>query len=52
MASSNKSDLSNTSRKWADLSIGQKFVFLGKLIIFLCAFGYAFPNLMDTEEQP
>ncbi len=46
-----KTALTDTSRKWADLSIGQKFVFLGKLIIFLCAFGYAFPNLMDTEEQ-
>lgn len=48
---SDKSNLSNTTRKWQDLSIGQKFAFLGKLVIFLCTFGFAFPNLMDTEEQ-
>lgn len=47
----NKSALLDTSRKWHDLSFGQKIAFIGKLIIFLCTFGYAFPNLMDTEEQ-
>jgi hypothetical protein len=48
---SNKSDLTDTSRKWQDLSIAQKIVFIGKLIVFLCTFGFAYPNLMDTEEQ-
>lgn len=46
-----KSALSDTSRLWRDLSAGQKLVFIGKLIIFLCTFGFAYPNLMDKEEQ-
>ena len=49
MASS-KSDIANTDGKWSDLSAGQRLVFFGKLIIFLCAFGYAFPNLLYQED--
>ena len=41
----------DTRRKWQELSGGQKGVFIVKLIIFLCTFGFAFPLLMDTESQ-
>lgn len=34
-------------KKFAALSIGQKIVFVGKLILFICSFGFAFPLLLD-----
>ena len=46
----NSSGITNTDGKWADLSAGQRLVFCGKLVIFLCAFGYAFPNLLYQED--
>jgi len=46
----NSSNITNTDGKWRDLSGGQRLVFVGKLIIFLCAFGYAFPNLLYQED--
>ena len=49
MASS-KSEVTNTDAAWRDLSGGQRLVFFGKLIIFLCTFGYAFPNLLYQED--
>jgi len=48
---SNKSDLGNTDGKWRDLSGGQRVVFFGKLIVFLCTFGYAYPNLLHQEDN-
>ena len=45
-----KSDVTNTDGKWRDLSAGQRIVFFGKLIIFLCTFGYAYPNLLHQED--
>jgi len=35
------------SLKFKDMSIGGKIVFLGKLIIFICSFGFAFPTLLN-----
>lgn len=35
------------SIKFSQLSIGQKIVFCGKLIIFFCTFGFAFPTILN-----
>lgn len=36
----------NTEMKWPEMKAVQKMAFLGKLLIALCTFGFAFPNLM------
>ena len=36
-----------TSPKWKDLDFSGKTVFLGKLIVFLCSFGFVFPTLLS-----
>ena len=33
--------------KFGQLSFGQKIVFCGKLIIFFCTFGFAFPTILN-----
>jgi hypothetical protein len=38
---------SDTSMKWPAMTAAQKAAFIGKLIIALCTFGFAFPNVMD-----
>ena len=35
------------SPKFKDLSVGGKIVFLSKLVVFLCSFGFAFPTLLS-----
>ncbi|MDB5862488.1 MAG: hypothetical protein JWO70_294 [Betaproteobacteria bacterium] len=35
------------STKFKDMSVGSKIVFVGKFIIFLCSFGFAFPTLLN-----
>jgi hypothetical protein len=35
------------SPKFKDMGIGGKIVFMGKLVIFLCSFGFAFPTLLN-----
>jgi hypothetical protein len=35
------------SVKFKDLGIGEKIVFVGKLVIFICSFGFAFPTLLN-----
>ena len=35
------------SKKWKDLSGGQKMAFVGKLMIFFISFGFAFPTLLN-----
>jgi hypothetical protein len=45
----NKS-FTDTDAKWRDLSAAQRLVFFGKLIVFLCTFGYAYPNLLYQED--
>ena len=37
----------NTSAKWKDLNFSARIVFLGKLVVFLCSFGFAFPTLLS-----
>jgi hypothetical protein len=38
---------STRSRKWKDLHAGEKVAFVGKLMIFLITFGFAFPTLLN-----
>ena len=38
---------SSDSKKFDQMSGGEKIVFVGKLIIFLCSFGFAFPTLLN-----
>jgi hypothetical protein len=35
------------SKKWKDMNIGQKLLFLGKLVIFVASFGFAYPLLLS-----
>ena len=35
------------SLKFGDMSIVQKIVFCGKLVVFLCSFGFVFPTLLN-----
>ena len=34
------------TRKFKDMGAGEKVVFIGKLTIFLCTFGFAFPLIL------
>lgn len=34
-------------RKFSEMAAGEKLAHLGKLIIFLCTFGFAFPNILS-----
>jgi hypothetical protein len=40
-------DTWNTSMKWSKMNFGTKMIFLGKLVVALCTFGFVFPNVMD-----
>jgi hypothetical protein len=35
------------SPKFKDMGIVGKIVFVGKLVIFICSFGFAFPTLLN-----
>ncbi len=35
------------SKKFHDMTAGEKMVFVGKLVVFLCSFGFAFPLLLN-----
>jgi hypothetical protein len=35
------------SPKFKDLTFGSKVVFIGKFVVFLCSFGFAFPTLLN-----
>ena len=35
------------SKKFKDMGAGEKIVFTGKLVVFLCSFGFAFPLLLN-----
>ena len=43
----NGATASDTSMKWGEMTIGQKAIFMGKLMVAVCTFGFVFPNLMD-----
>jgi len=36
-----------TGRKFADMTPRQKTVFVIKLVVCICAFGFAFPNVQN-----
>jgi hypothetical protein len=36
------------SKKFKAMGAGEKIVFLGKLTIFLCTFGFAFPLILSN----
>lgn len=35
------------SKKFKDMGAGEKVAFVGKLVVFLCSFGFAFPLLLN-----
>jgi hypothetical protein len=35
------------SIKFSQLSMGEKVVFCGKVVIFFCTFGFAFPTILN-----
>ena len=37
----------DTSPKWKDMSFATKMVFIGKLMVFIASFGFAFPTLLN-----
>ena len=36
------------SKKFGEMNIGEKIVFTGMLVIFICTFGFAFPTLLSN----
>ena len=34
------------TRKFKEMGVVEKFVFLGKLTVFICTFGFAFPLIL------
>ena len=34
------------SLKFKDMTVGGKLIFSGKLVVFLCSMGFAFPTLL------
>ena len=37
----------DTSAKWKDMGAATKLVFIGKLMVFIASFGFAFPTLLN-----
>ena len=35
------------SKRFLDMSLGEKMVFLVKLLVFFCTFGFAFPKILS-----
>ena len=40
-------DIWFTSMKWGEMKFVTKVVWIGKLIVALCTFGFVYPNVMD-----
>jgi hypothetical protein len=38
-------------RKWHQMTAGEKLVWVGKLVVALATFGFAFPHIMDAHLQ-
>jgi hypothetical protein len=36
-----------TDAKWKDMNFATKIVFIGKLMVFIASFGFAFPTLLN-----
>ena len=39
----------NTNSKWPDMTASQKAAFVGKLVIMIVTFGFAFPRLLAKD---
>jgi hypothetical protein len=39
--------IQTSSKKWVQMSAGEKAAFIGKLCIFIVSFGFAFPTLLN-----
>ena len=37
-------------KKFAQMTGGEKIIFLGKLILFLATFGFAFPTILHDQD--
>ncbi len=37
-------------KKFAQMSGGEKIVYIGKVIIFIATFGFAFPTILHSQE--
>ena len=42
--------MDSSDKKFGQMSGGEKIVFLGKLIIFLGTFGFAFPTILHDPD--
>ena len=42
------SETLNPSMRFADMPIGEQFVFVAKLCVFFASFGFAFPTLLSN----
>ena len=49
MSAAKSSSQFDTTMKWNKMNIAGKLVFMGKLVVFLCTFGFAYPNLLLDE---
>ena len=34
-------------RKWPQMGAGERIVWVGKLVVAVCTFGFAFPHIME-----
>lgn len=41
---------SSDEKKFGQMSAGEKLVFMGKLVVFLCSFGFAFPTILHDPD--
>jgi len=37
----------DTSAKWKEMPFATRIVFIGKLMVFIASFGFAFPTLLN-----
>ena len=47
MSAANSPSPWDTEMKWDQMAFAQKMVFVGKLVIMMCTFGFVFPNLLE-----
>ena len=47
MSAAKSTSAFDTNMKWDEMRIVQKLVFMGKFVIMLMTFGFAFPNLLE-----
>jgi hypothetical protein len=42
--------MDSMEKKFGQMTGGEKIAFLGKLIVFICTFGFAFPTILHDPE--